>query len=113
MIASSLVAPQVEVMTKVSGNFVHTQLVARGDAKDVRTLVARYVDGAHFQLSKAMPVPADLDFELNNLVKTGYDALYGDWQSVARQWMLKEYADNLNLPFPLESREDVTTAKPR
>jgi hypothetical protein len=52
-------------------------------------------------------MPAELDIEDNNLLQTGYDALYGDWRNVARQWMLKEPAEKFGYLFPLESRQEV------
>lgn len=52
-------------------------------------------------------MPNELDMEFDNLLETGYDALYGDWQKVAKQWMLKAWAVEKGYSFPLESRDQV------
>lgn len=90
----------------MSFNFLYFHVVIKGSAEEVGRLWNEFADTG-FSLQKVCPVPAELDFENTNLVKTGFAALFGDWESVSRQWMLKECATKNGYSFPLQSREQV------
>lgn len=60
-----------------------------------------------WSLNSFVPMPHELDYELNNFVTDGYDALFGDWRALAGYWMFKEAAAQRDYPFPLEAREQV------
>jgi hypothetical protein len=93
----------------VSGNFVYVKIVVCGDSHSREEFKARHLKGGQLDLNTVIPMPVELDIDHDNLLQTGYDALYGDWRNVAKQWMLKESADEFGYPFPLESREEVLT----
>lgn len=93
----------------MSSNFYYVEIAVSGDAADITrfahgALSASGVDFNHFR-----PMPPELDFGNTNLVDTGFHALHGAWQQVARQWMLKAAAEERGYPFPMENREQVLT----
>lgn len=90
----------------MSFNFLYFKLIIKGLPDELDRLWSEFADEG-FSLQKICPVPAELDFENTNLVQTGFAALFGDWESVSRQWMLKEAATKNGYPFPLETREQV------
>lgn len=88
----------------MSGNFNYFRIEAAADPGLFGT------PGLPVDFNSAIAMPPGLDLEWNNLVETGYEALHGDWQKVAGQWMFKQAANGLGLHFPLQSREDLLEA---
>jgi len=90
----------------LSGNFVYVEVAVSGSEKALAQFRATYLP---FSFTLVEPPPSRLNLDRNNLVQTGYQALYGEWEAIAKQWMLKEPASRLGLPFPLTSREGVVS----
>lgn len=60
-----------------------------------------------FSFNAILPMPRELDFELNSMVEDACDAMFGQWQNVASRRMFREHAEKHGFPFPLASREQV------
>jgi hypothetical protein len=91
----------------MSNNFYYMKIVISGARDEVDEFRATYLMGNAFDFGAIIPMPSNLDMDFNNLVETGYEALYGDWAKVAKFWMFKEPAQQKGYLFPLESREEV------
>lgn len=95
----------------MSGNFNYFKVEAKGEGADTALCAGELFGKAMaVDFNSAIAMPPELDLEWTNVVETGYEAIYGDWEKVARQWMFKEPAARLGLAFPLESREDLLQA---
>lgn len=84
-----------------------TLLEITGPADALQRFRARHLAGNRFTFDSIEPMPRELDFEFNNFVEDGHDALYGDWRKLAERWMFKQDAAQRGHPFPLESRAQV------
>ncbi len=91
----------------MAGNFNYVKVEIHGDVETLTTFTRESGLPGGFDLNAIDPMPSELDLQKTNLVETGYNAQYGEWQNVARQWMLKELAAEKGYPFPLESRDQV------
>jgi hypothetical protein len=95
----------------MSGNFNFFKIEIKGGGADVsRCTNELFGEGLTVDFNSAIAMPPELDLEWTNVVETGYEAIHGEWQKVARQWMFKEPATTLGLAFPLESREELLQA---
>ena len=92
-------------------DFIKLRATISGDWESVSELhSAHFADGS-FDYNTVIPMPRELaGVDDGSNLETGYAALFGDWASVAKQWMFKEPAAALGLPWPLESREQVIAA---
>lgn len=82
-------------------------LEAEGAADDVQAFAQRHLQRGVFSFDSIRPMPPSLDYEYNNFVSDGYDALFGDWTTLTERWMFKEAAAERGFPFPLQSRHQV------
>jgi hypothetical protein len=88
-------------------DFVKLRATISGDRPSLAELRARHFAGKGFDYNTVIPMPAELAVDGGSTLETGHAALFGDWRSVAKQWMLKEPAAKLGFVWPLESREEV------
>lgn len=91
----------------MSSNFYYVKVQVQGESELLALFQRECLRTGGLDFDSIEPMPLELDFEKTNLLETGYNALYGEWREVARQWMLKEDAGKKGYPFPLESREQV------
>lgn len=88
-------------------DFIKLRVSVQGSSTLLEEIHQKYFGSSRFDYNLLIPMPIELDIDVGSNLETGYDALYGDWRIVAKQWMLKEPAAALNYFWPLESREDV------
>jgi hypothetical protein len=89
------------------GDFIKLRIIIKGDVNRLVEIRRRYFDAGNFDYNSLIPMPSDLNVEIGNHLETGYDALFGEWRNVAKQWMLKEPAAAIDIPWPLGSRDEV------
>ncbi len=91
----------------MSFNFVYVQICISGDPFELQACLATHLVRGQLDFSTIIPMPTELDFEYNNLVDTGYKALFGAWEEIAKYWLLKEAAYEFGYAFPLQSRSET------
>lgn len=89
--------------------FYQVTLCIEGSAVALRAFQGQHLPGGTFSYNSAAQMPAELEFEMNNFVEDGYNALFGDWATLSRYWMLKEAAASKGFCFPLEHRAHVVS----
>jgi len=87
----------------MAGNFNYFRIEAAADSE-------LFGAGRAVDFNSAIAMSPGLNLEWTNVVETGYEAVHGEWQKVARQWMFKGPASSLGLAFPLQSREELLQA---
>ncbi|MFZ6778505.1 hypothetical protein ACO0LD_16910 [Undibacterium sp. Ji83W] len=90
-----------------NGNFFDVLIEIKGEQADLNTFAQQHFVHRIFSLNSIIKMPESLDFEMNNFVEDGYDALFGNWRKLTGRWMFKEAAKELGYPFPLVSQEQV------
>lgn len=88
-------------------NYFDVLIEIDGPASSLDSFALQHLAGGVFSFNSIAPMPVKLDFDMNNFVEDGYNALYGDWQTLTGRWMFKEAAAQHGYPFPLESREQI------
>ncbi len=89
--------------------FYEVTLRIEGLAGDVHTFHDQHLADGRFSFNSAVPMPPELEFDMNNFVEDGYNALFGEWRKLSHYWMFKEAAAVRGYSFPLGRREQVVT----
>lgn len=88
-------------------DFYDSLLEIGGSQPALTRFTETHLARATFSFNSVVPMPLELDFDLNNFVEDGYDALFGNWRNLVERWMFKPAAAERGYPFPLETRDQV------
>lgn len=88
-------------------DYVSSLLDITGPAEELAEFKRAHLVRGTFDFNTIISMPQSLAIDSTSCVETGYAALYGNWEEVAKYWMFKEPAGKFGYPFPLLSREQV------